>query len=127
MKRTAILIAAAVLIAACGGGKGSKPSGKIVNIYIWTNYLPQEVVDQFERRTGIHANVDTYDSNEAVLAKLEQKYPNEIVVIGVHTPKFYAERDTENIRRKVREYQVRHPVINDANQTLWDRFGGVAM
>jgi len=71
MKRTAILIAAAVLVAACGGERGSKPSGKIVNVYIWTNYLPQEVVDEFERRTGIHANVDTFDSNEAVLAKLQ--------------------------------------------------------
>ncbi len=58
-----------------------------------------------------------------VLAKLEEKYPNDIVVIGVHTPKFFAERDTENIRRKVREYKLKHPVINDANQTLWDRFG----
>ena len=68
---TSILIALSILVAACGGGKGSKPSGKVVNIYIWTNYLPQEVVDEFERRTGIHANVDTFDSNEAVLAKLQ--------------------------------------------------------
>ncbi|MDR3636634.1 MAG: thioredoxin-like domain-containing protein [Isosphaeraceae bacterium] len=57
------------------------------------------------------------------LAKLEQKYPNDLVVIGVHTPKFFAERDTENLRRKVREYQIKHPVINDAEQKIWDRFG----
>ncbi len=69
MKKFAII--AAILLVACGGGKGSKPPGKIVNVYIWTNYLPQDVVDEFERRTGIHANVDTYDSNEAVLAKLQ--------------------------------------------------------
>ncbi len=56
------------------------------------------------------------------LAYLENKYPNELVVIGVHTPKFTAERDTENIRRKVAEYRIKHPVINDANQTLWNRF-----
>ena len=57
------------------------------------------------------------------LAKLEQKYKNELVVIGVHTPKFFAERDIENIRQKVREYQIKHPVINDADQVLWNRFG----
>src|SRR3954447_12450748 len=67
----AVPVVLIVLLTACGGGKGSKPQGKIVNIYIWTNYLPQEVVDEFERRTGIHANVDTFDSNEAVLAKLQ--------------------------------------------------------
>jgi thiol-disulfide isomerase/thioredoxin len=59
----------------------------------------------------------------ADLAKLEEKYKNELVVIGIHTAKFDAEKDTENIRRKVREYRIKHPVINDANQILWNRFG----
>lgn len=57
------------------------------------------------------------------LAKLEEKYKDELVVIGVHTPKFTAEQDTENLRRKVREYRIKHPVINDARMTLWRRFG----
>ena len=57
------------------------------------------------------------------LAKLEEKYQNELVVIGVHTAKFDAERDTENIRRKVREYRIKHPVVNDANQVIWRHFG----
>ena len=57
------------------------------------------------------------------LAELEAKYKNELVVIGVHTAKFPAERDTENIRRKVAEYRIKHPVVNDANQTIWHRFG----
>src|SRR5947209_7534274 len=56
------------------------------------------------------------------LAKLEEKYKNELVVIGVHTAKFFAERDTENIRRKVREYGIKHPVVNDADQVIWTRF-----
>jgi thiol-disulfide isomerase/thioredoxin len=53
---------------------------------------------------------------------LENKYPNELVVIGVHTAKFDAERDTENIRQKVAEYRIKHPVVNDANQVIWNRF-----
>ncbi len=57
------------------------------------------------------------------LEYLEKKYPNELVVIGVHTGKFDAEKDTENIRQKVAEYRIKHPVINDANQVLWNRFG----
>jgi thiol-disulfide isomerase/thioredoxin len=56
------------------------------------------------------------------LAKLEEKYKNELVVIGVHSAKFEAERNTENIRRKVGEYRIKHPVINDANMTIWRRF-----
>lgn len=57
------------------------------------------------------------------LAYLEEKYKNELVVIGVHTAKFDAEKDTDNIRKKVAEYRIKHPVINDANQVLWTRFG----
>ncbi len=57
------------------------------------------------------------------LEKLERKYGNELVVIGVHTAKFDAEKKTENIRQKVAEYRIRHPVINDANQVLWRKFG----
>src|SRR4051794_39091173 len=57
------------------------------------------------------------------LAKLEEKYKNELVVIGVHSPKFVAERDSANIRQKVREYGIKHPVINDADQTIWNRLG----
>ncbi len=57
------------------------------------------------------------------LAKLEEKYKNELVVIGIHTAKFDAEKNTENIRRKVREYRIKHPVLNDADQVVWNRFG----
>ena len=57
------------------------------------------------------------------LAKLEEKYPNELVVIGVHTPKFLAEEDTQNIRSKVREYNIKHPIINDRDRVVWETFG----
>ena len=56
------------------------------------------------------------------LARLEEKYKNELVVIGVHSPRFFAERDTESIRRKVREYGIKFPVVNDADQAIWRRF-----
>ena len=41
----------------------------------------------------------------------------------MHTAKFEAERETENIRKKVHEYGIKHPVVNDANQVIWNRFG----
>lgn len=57
------------------------------------------------------------------LERLEKKYPKELVVIGVHSAKFEAEKDTNNIRRKVAEYRIKHPVINDAEMVLWRKFG----
>ncbi len=68
-----LLLAAVLLLVpsltACGGD-GSE-SGRRVNVFIWTEYLPDDVVAEFERRTGIDVHVDLYDSNEALLAKLQ--------------------------------------------------------
>jgi spermidine/putrescine-binding protein len=66
-----VLLAVACALLSCGKGPDKPRTEKVVNIYIWTNYLPQEVVEDFQKRTGIKVNVDTYDSNEAVLAKLQ--------------------------------------------------------
>jgi DNA-binding beta-propeller fold protein YncE len=53
------------------------------------------------------------------LARLEKKYPNELVVIGVHSAKFENEKETESIRKAVLRYEISHPVVNDANQAIW--------
>ncbi|HEX9941726.1 MAG TPA: spermidine/putrescine ABC transporter substrate-binding protein [Thermoanaerobaculia bacterium] len=75
MKRFFLIALAAAVLASCSGAKeeagAAKGAPRRVNVYVWTNYLPQEVVTEFEQRTGIDVNVDTYDSNEAVLEKLQ--------------------------------------------------------
>jgi sugar lactone lactonase YvrE len=57
------------------------------------------------------------------LARLEKKYPNELVVIGVHSAKFDNEKSTESIRKAVLRYEISHPVVNDAQMRIWDTFG----
>jgi thiol-disulfide isomerase/thioredoxin/sugar lactone lactonase YvrE len=57
------------------------------------------------------------------LKQLEQAYPNDLVVIGVHSAKFEAEQDSKNIKEAVLRYGIEHPVVNDANQTIWNRYG----
>jgi spermidine/putrescine-binding protein len=47
------------------------PGEKKLNLYIWSEYLPKEVIDEFTRRTGIAVSYDLYDSNEPVLEKLQ--------------------------------------------------------
>ena len=57
------------------------------------------------------------------LKRLEQKYANQLVVIGVHSAKFENEKDTENIRRIILRYEIEHPVYNDAEYQVWQSYG----
>ena len=56
------------------------------------------------------------------LKKLEHKYPNELVVIGVHSAKFTAEKGTENIRQAILRYEIEHPVVNDHEMQIWQDY-----
>jgi len=56
------------------------------------------------------------------LAKLEKKYANELVVIGVHSAKFENEKNSESIRKAILRYDLKHPVVNDADQKIWNAY-----
>jgi thiol-disulfide isomerase/thioredoxin len=53
---------------------------------------------------------------------LEQQFANNLVVIGVHSAKFEAEKETENIRKAILRYKIEHPVINDPDHAIWNRY-----
>src|SRR5919197_5238228 len=60
------------------------------------------------------------------LRKIERKYGDRLAVVGVHSPKFPAERETANLREAVLRYRIEHPVVNDRDFEVWRRFGGRA-
>ena len=62
--RSSLLIAAAFFAAAFASAKEE------INLFGWSEYLPQEVLDGFTKETGIAVNFETYASNEELLAKL---------------------------------------------------------
>ncbi|KPK75443.1 MAG: hypothetical protein AMJ79_11195, partial [Phycisphaerae bacterium SM23_30] len=57
------------------------------------------------------------------LKKLEKDFPDELVVIGVHSAKFTTEKETENIRQAILRYEIEHPVVNDKNMKIWQLYG----
>lgn len=82
-----VVVLAALIVAACGGGGSESPAqektsacpepnprlevtSKEVNLFVWTEYIPQATIDCFEEVYGITVNKDEYSSNEEMYAKL---------------------------------------------------------
>ncbi|MCJ8166098.1 redoxin domain-containing protein [Pontibacter sp. E15-1] len=57
------------------------------------------------------------------LKRLEQEYADVLVVIGVHSAKFDAEKQNETIWQAIRKFGIEHPVVNDASFRLWNEYG----
>ncbi|MEY2634766.1 MAG: hypothetical protein RIS75_706 [Actinomycetota bacterium] len=56
------------------------------------------------------------------LRPLEEKYKDELVVIGVHSPKFEHEADHQAVLAAVDRYDVHHPVLDDPQLSTWQAF-----
>ena len=45
-------------------------SGRVVNVYNWSDYIDPKVLDDFTKDTGIKVQYDTFDANETLETKL---------------------------------------------------------
>lgn len=52
------------------GANAAAAEGNLV-VYHWFEYMPQELLEKFTAETGINVTMDTFDSNEAMLASLK--------------------------------------------------------
>jgi len=67
LSRRRFLVATAALAAGCAADSDSKQ----LNLYAWSEYIPQPLLTGFTDKTGIRVNYDTFSSNEELLAKLQ--------------------------------------------------------
>jgi len=56
------------------------------------------------------------------LRRIEERFPREVAVIGVHSPKFEAERSPDALAQAIARHEVRHPVVHDPAMRLWDEY-----
>lgn len=72
MKKRAIalaaLAAAILTLAGCGGGKKAE---KVLYIYNWTYYIPDDVIQDFEKEYSCKVVYDVFSSNEDMFAKIK--------------------------------------------------------
>jgi len=125
MKLSATMVFGAVLTAACIAhaqvlDRGTAPSlsgadwingkadgfdGKVTILHFWT----------FECINCKH-NLPFYEK------WFERFKPDEVQMVGVHTPELPEEKDPNNVKAAVKELGIRFPVLIDAKGTNWDRY-----
>jgi spermidine/putrescine transport system permease protein len=71
----AVLAAITIMISGISGGmwvlaKDSNSKRQVLNVFNWSEYLPQSVIDKFEQTYNIKVNYSTFSSNEEMLAKI---------------------------------------------------------
>lgn len=79
MKKILALFAVAAASAGILGCGGNAPTqdqpyaGRTLNLYTWTEYIPDSVIQDFEGKTGITVRHSTFSSNEDMLAKVKSE------------------------------------------------------
>lgn len=60
-------------LTACGQGSGEDRTGTrpVLHYFTWSDYVGPEIIQEFERREQVNVVVDTFSSNEELLAKLQ--------------------------------------------------------
>jgi spermidine/putrescine transport system substrate-binding protein len=101
-KRRFIIVAAAGLVALALPAHAQKR--ETLNIFCWSEYIPQSVIDAFAKQNKVKVNVENYASNEEMLAKLQAggaKYdliqPSEYVIEEMAKEGKLEELDLNNI------------------------------
>ena len=60
---------------------------------------------------------------EPYIKKWHERYHDKgLTIIGVHSPEFDRERDLDNVRRYVKEHQIKYSVAIDNDFVIWNRF-----
>lgn len=79
-KRVLAMLLVLILVMSMFSGCSSSEK-KELNIYTWAEYIPADVIEGFEEESGIKVNYANFETNEEMLAKLENSKGGEYDII----------------------------------------------
>lgn len=68
---TFFILSSLFALGACTKNKDGAQNDRVVNLAIWGSYLSPELIQKFEKESGIKINISNYSSNEELLAKVQ--------------------------------------------------------
>jgi len=70
-----------ICCALSAGQASAVDDSNVLNVYNWSDYIGEDTIRNFEKETGIKVNYDTFDTNEALHAKLRAGHTGYDIVV----------------------------------------------
>lgn len=98
-----------------------------LNVVSWSGYFTPQILEKFEKETGIKVTVDSYDSNETLLAKLKQGGAGYDVAIPSHqfVPILVKEKLLERFDPVSQPYYAN--IVDNLKKPTWDPEGAYSV
>ncbi|MNQ44657.1 Spermidine/putrescine-binding periplasmic protein precursor [compost metagenome] len=98
-----------------------------LNVVSWSGYFSPQILEKFQKETGIKVTVDSYDSNETLLAKLKQGGTGYDVAIPSHQfiPILVQENLLERFDPAQQPYYA--GIVDNLKKPSWDPEGAYAV
>ncbi len=138
MNKSYLVIGAGVVVAAVVGislfsGKKGPDTAKApaadaavgsagnLNIYNWTDYIPDELIKKFENETKVKVTLDLYDTNETLLAKLKAGGTGYDIIVPSHN--YVPILINENLIQKVdvKSFENYKYISDSMKSPEWDK------
>ena len=81
---------------------------KLLYLYNWSEYMPETVLEQFQKETGIKVVYSTYDSNEAMYAKLRLLDSNNSYDLAVPSTYYVSKMHREGLLAKIDKSRLKN-------------------
>lgn len=123
-----LLLAALVPVPAARAVRPIKPHApEFPGGAAWVNSIPFTVASLRRKRVIIVSFINTNTAHSVrtfpTLNRWWKKYGLEgLMIIGVHTPDFGFDRDPLQVRKAVKRYKLKFPVVIDSRRKIWDAY-----
>ena len=81
---------------------------KLLYLYNWSEYMPETMLEQFHKETGIKVVYSTYDSNEAMYAKLRLLDSNNSYDLAVPSTYYVSKMRREGLLAKIDKSRLKN-------------------
>ena len=104
-----------------------KKAPDLVGISHYINTTPEKLKEEIDGKVVLY-DIWTYSCINCVrtlpyITSWNEKYSDDgLLIIGIHSPEFEFEKDSDNVRMAVEKYGITYPVVLDNEHKTWKAF-----